>query len=115
VAVTRLCPFCLLPLATECVCEVDEPEPAGYPEPYDCARCGDTAHVCEDHPARPWGGLCCGGPAGPGPDGDGAVLCQHGACHCGGAGEPCGSCCSPVPADGTRSITDAFTSDGKRM
>ena len=38
--------------------------------------------VCEDHPDRPWGAICCAGPQlrrDP-------WLCEHGACHCGAAG-----------------------------
>jgi hypothetical protein len=113
VALTRLCPFCLLPRATECLCEDVEPPPAWDVPPYDCRACQDTGHVCENHPGRPWGALCCSGPAELNPDGE--VLCGHGACHCGGAGEPCGACCPPVPADGSRLITDAFKPDGTRM
>lgn len=47
-------------------------------------RIADTVHcwVCENHPARPWGGMCCESP----PVDD---ICVHGACHCGGAGQPC--------------------------
>jgi len=50
-----------------------------------CRTCNGTRWVCEEHPDRPWGGLCCKRP-------DGADICEHGACHCGGAGDPCPSC-----------------------
>jgi len=69
--------------------------------------CNDTGHACENHPDRPWGGMCCDGPAS-------GVLCEHGACHCGGAGMPCPVCCSPVPEDGAISITAAFVPDWRR-
>lgn len=98
----RLCPFCLLPLVTECLCD-DEPLPGDAP-PYDCRTCQDTGHVCESHPGRPWGGFCCGGPAALGPDCD--ALCEHGACHCMSPGMPCRACCSP--------IAEAFTPDRPR-
>lgn len=65
-----------------------------------CTGCADTGHVCENHPDRPWGPLCCDQPRG-------ATSCAHGACHC-GAGEPCPVCCAPIPADGTGSIAAAF-------
>lgn len=110
-ALTRLCPFCLLPLVTECICP-DAAAPAGDPPPFGCQVCHDTGHVCECHPSRPWGGFCCDDPVKL--DQAGEALCTHGACHCGGAGEPCPACCPSVPADGTHSITEAFTPDGKR-
>jgi len=111
VALARICEFCLIPKA-ECICDTSEPPRTWDVPPYDCRTCQDTGHVCESHPARPWGGFCCDGPAKPGADGE--KLCEHGACHCGGAGMPCTACCSPVPADGTRSITEAFTPDRLR-
>lgn len=50
-----------------------------------CLSCADTGHVCENHPDRMWGPLCC----------DAAEFasepCEHGACGC-GAGEPCRAC-----------------------
>lgn len=68
-----------------------------------CATCRDSGHVCENHPDRPWGGLCCTVGA------EGRRMCGHGACAC-GAGEPCPACCPPISLDGTASITDAFRS-----
>lgn len=69
-----------------------------------CSNCADTGTVCENHPDRPWGAMCCH-------EGSfGSGLCEHGACGC-GAGEPCPACCTPIPEDGTGSITDAFTPD----
>lgn len=66
-----------------------------------CSNCNDTGHVCENHPDQAWGGLCC--------EHLGAAwLCEHGACHCGGAGMPCPTCCGPIPEDGTHSIVEAF-------
>jgi hypothetical protein len=35
--------------------------------------------------------------------------------ECGGAGMPCVACCSPIPEDGTRSITEAFVPDWMRV
>lgn len=67
--------------------------------PVRCAHCLDTGHVCEDHPAYPWAGL------------SGTV---EGHADCGAAGMPCRACCSPVPEDGTRSITEVFTPDWQR-
>lgn len=65
-----------------------------------CPACGDSGVVCENHPGRAWGPLCCleDPPVwvvkcvccNPEP------LCSHGSCHCGGAGAPCPACCSPV-------------------
>jgi hypothetical protein len=74
-----------------------------------CQSCQDTGHVCEEHPDRLWGGMCCDA-AGRGA----AAACEHGACGCGAPGMPCPACCSPVPEDGRRSITDAFVPDWMR-
>jgi hypothetical protein len=71
-----------------------------------CPVCADTGHVCENHPNRMWGGVCCETSALP-PATD--TTCEHGACRCGGAGIPCPACCPPIPADGTHSIGEAFT------
>lgn len=72
-----------------------------------CPACRNTGHVCENHPDRLWGPECCAAARwGDGP-------CVHGACGC-GAGIPCLACCSPIPADGTGRIGDAFTPDWKR-
>jgi hypothetical protein len=62
-----------------------------------CRSCGDTGHVCENHPDRPWGGL----------------TSEPGSCEC-GAGMPCPACCSPIPQDGTVPIGWAFVPDWKR-
>jgi len=63
-----------------------------------CLSCADTGHVCENHPDRPWGAMCC----------DVGMyesrVCEHGACGC-GAGDPCPACCP----QGLTSIADAFT------
>ena len=64
-----------------------------------CLSCADTGHVCENHPDRPWGGLCCVVGA------EGSMVCEHGGCGC-GAGEPCPACC---PSGPFASIADAFT------
>lgn len=56
-----------------------------------CETCDDTGHVCENHTSRPWGAL------------SGAAS----ACEC-GAGAPCPECTTPVPQDGTHSITENF-------
>jgi hypothetical protein len=67
-----------------------------------CSNCSDTGHVCEEHPDRPWGGICC----------DEAVRgvdCAHGACGCGAPGMPCPTCCDSIPLDGSESIIAAFT------
>jgi hypothetical protein len=61
-----------------------------------CARCMDTGHVCEDHPDIPQ---------------EQCVAEDEG---CGTIGIPCPACCSPVPEDGTHSITEAFTPDWQR-
>jgi hypothetical protein len=99
VALTRLCPFCLLPLMTECVCDIDEPR-APRPKPDEgpprCLHCLDNGMVCEDHPEFPFGVTVEG---------------HRPAC---GAGMPCPACCSPAPADGTHSIAEAFTPDWLR-
>lgn len=65
-----------------------------------CSVCADTGHVCENHPERPWGPLCCDAGA------KGSQVCDHGTCGC-GAGEPCPACCKS-PLDGSRSIVGAF-------
>lgn len=61
-----------------------------------CLHCLDTGHVCEDHPQYPWD------------------VTVEGHRDCGGAGMPCMACCPPIPADGTRSIAEAFTPDWQR-
>jgi glycosyltransferase involved in cell wall biosynthesis len=61
-----------------------------------CAVCRDTGHVCENHPDHAWAGIA-----------------DVEAC-CGGAGAPCPACCSPIPADGRHSISEAFTPDWRR-
>ena len=74
----------------------------------ECARCNGERWVCESHHGRPWGDMCCDGPRRAavlhwlhrflpyrGPlrlAWSIRVLCAHGACHCGGAGDPCPSC-----------------------
>ncbi len=70
-----------------------------------CLNCNDTGHVCENHPGSPWGHLCCDGPVLLAPL---VGTCIHGACHCGGAGMPCRTCCDPIPEDGTAPIGAAF-------
>lgn len=57
-----------------------------------CPACDNTGHVCENHPDKPWGDLS-----------DTPT-----ACHCGGAGMPCPTCCDPIPEDGRHSILEAF-------
>lgn len=64
-----------------------------------CHSCLDSGFACEDHPQFPWADLR--GPI-------------DGHANCGGAGMPCPACCSAVPADGTRFITDAFIPDWAR-
>lgn len=81
-----------------------------------CATCDGSGWVCESHPRRPWGGLCCDGPrarqrlvgrlhavlpyAGPFRLAWRIrVLCKDGACHCGGAGDPCPECNPDGSAD----------------
>lgn len=66
-----------------------------------CPVCVGTGHVCENHPNRLWGGMCCD------PRTTGGGLCVHGACHC-GAGMPCPTCTRP-PAAGDP-VGDAFQS-----
>lgn len=73
-----------------------------------CPTCNDSGHVCENHPDKPWGGICCDQPR------EFTGHCQHGACHCGGAGMPCAACCSPIPEDGSTPIGLAFTPDWRR-
>jgi hypothetical protein len=63
-----------------------------------CANCDDTGHACENHPDLPWDGMST----------------SDVACHCGGAGMPCPTCCDPVPPDDTRSITEAFVPRHRR-
>jgi hypothetical protein len=83
----------------------------------DCTTCNDKRWVCERHPSRPWGVLCCEGPRwarrarrlglthpllpwSPGLPYWGPFLlawrlrplCEHGACWCGGAGLACPGC-----------------------
>jgi hypothetical protein len=65
-----------------------------------CLHCLDDGHVCEDHPAFPWEGL------------HGTV---EGHAEHGGIGMPCSACCPEIPADGTRSIAEAFTPDWQRQ
>ncbi len=43
----------------------------------ECEQCEDCKLVCEDHTDKPWG----------------EVSDSENACHCGGAGSPCSSCC----------------------
>lgn len=64
-----------------------------------CLHCLDEGSVCEDHPDMPWEGIW------------GTV---EGHAEHGGAGMPCPYCCSPIPEDGTTSITVAFTPDWRR-
>ena len=64
-----------------------------------CPQCLDEGHVCEDHPDMRWEGVW------------GSV---EGHAEHGGIGMPCPACCSPVPEDGTTSITAAFVPDWKR-
>src|ERR1019366_8180681 len=99
----RICPFCLLPETTECLCDDDATDTARPAAPAGqdvqvprCHCCLDSGMVCEDHPDRPFGVTAEG---------------HSGACA---AGMPCPACCSPVPADGTHSIAEAFTPDWQR-
>lgn len=57
----------------------------------ECIHCDDTGHVCENHPDRPWM----------------PMSLAETACDC-GAGMPCPHCCTPVPQDGTHSISECF-------
>jgi hypothetical protein len=66
--------------------------------PVVCPHCLDGGHVCENHPDYPWEERVEG----------------HDGEACGGAGMPCGYCCSPIPEDGSTSIVMAFTPDWKR-
>ena len=72
---------------------------ASLAAPPRCAHCLDEGHTCEDHPDMPWDGIW----------GTVEGHAEHGA-----AGMPCPYCCSPIPEDGTTSITLAFTPDWKR-
>lgn len=65
-----------------------------------CIGCLDSGYVCEDHPDKPWEGIH--GPV------DGHA--RHG-----GIGMPCPACCSPVSADGTQPVTEAFVPDWIRQ
>lgn len=60
-----------------------------------CLNCLDTGMVCENHPDKPWAG----------------VIDAERACCPDGVGMPCRTCCSPIPEDGTTSITEAFVPD----
>lgn len=61
-----------------------------------CSHCLDDGIVCEEHPDFPWD------------------MTVEGHAVCGAPGMPCGHCCSPIPEDGTHSITEAFVPDWKR-
>jgi hypothetical protein len=63
-----------------------------------CPHCLDDGAVCEDHPNYP---------AHIKTEGHDGERC--------GAGMPCPACCSPIPADGTRPISEAFTPDWQRL
>jgi len=76
----------------------------------ECGTCAGSGWVCECHPRRPWGGMCCELPDSLRTQALMACpwlfpmwllrsrlfhlrrLCEHGACHCGGAGMACQSC-----------------------
>lgn len=76
-------------------------DPSGHIKVTDsdvCKSCLDTGYVCGNHPTAPWI-----------PE----VGVIPGACGC-GAGTPCPTCCSPLPLDGTGSITLAFVPDKYR-
>jgi hypothetical protein len=114
VALARTCGFCFEPL-TGCVCDIETPATA--PPPIECAACRDTSYVCECHTSRPWGDLCCDGPVREG-TGDACpdeVLCEHGACHCGGAGLACPGCRPDLPAKPVRWAARVIDPTGKRM
>lgn len=64
-----------------------------------CPHCLDEGHVCENHPDYPW---------------EVKVEGHDGTAPGHGAGMPCPYCCSPIPEDGTTSITLAFVPDWKR-
>lgn len=70
-----------------------------YPLRPRCAHCLDSGHVCEEHPEYPW---------------EVKVEGHDGTAPGHGAGMPCPACCSPIPEDGTTSITLAFVPDWKR-
>ena len=67
--------------------------------PVVCPHCLDEGHVCEEHPDFPW---------------EVKVEGHDGTAPGHGAGMPCPYCCSPIPEDGTHSITEAFVPDWKR-
>ena len=67
--------------------------------PVVCPHCLDEGHVCEEHPDFPW---------------EVKVEGHDGTAPGHGAGMPCPYCCSPIPEDGTTSITLAFVPDWKR-
>lgn len=89
----------------------------------ECARCNDEGWVCESHHGRAWGDMCCDGPRRAalvhrlhrllpyrGPFRLAwriRVLCGHGACHCGGAGDPCGDCNPAAHVDWAHVIAEA--------
>lgn len=82
------------------------PVPAGvmnrlprHGSPVVCPHCLDEGHVCEEHPEFPW---------------EVKVEGHDGTAPGHGAGMPCPYCCSPIPEDGTTSITLAFVPDWKR-
>jgi len=62
-----------------------------------CLHCLDDGIACENHPEFPW-----------------EVTVEGHSAGCGGAGQPCGYRCSPIPQDGTHSIAEAFTPDWLR-
>ena len=62
-----------------------------------CPHCLDDGEVCEDHPRYPAHIKAEG----------------HDGTRC-GMGMPCPACCSPVLADGTRPVAEAFTPDHLR-
>ena len=64
-----------------------------------CIHCLDDGYVCEEHPDFPW---------------EVKVEGHDGTAPGHGAGMPCLRCCSPIPEDGTTSITLAFVPDWKR-
>ena len=72
---------------------------ARHGSPVVCPHCLDEGIVCETHPGFPW---------------EVKVEGHDGTAPGHGAGMPCPYCCSPVPEDGTHSITEAFTPDWKR-
>jgi hypothetical protein len=88
VALTRLCRFCLLPLATECICN-DAEDPTAVPS------------CCDLHGPRcePPGDLCC----------EGCTEARHGAwidaCQVRRYGHPPGEACSAPDAPPPPGIT----------